>query len=51
LPPVDHFGFSAMMASPIQTNYRNTLANPNSRAAMAAEYDALIANGTWCLVP
>jgi hypothetical protein len=39
------------VASPVPSNYRNALANPNWRAAMADEFWALIDNGTWRLVP
>ena len=49
--PVDRYGFSATTASPIPANYRSALADPNWRAAMSTEYDALLANGTWRLVP
>jgi len=38
-------------ASPIPSNYRSALADPNWRAAMADEYQALMVNGTWRLVP
>jgi len=40
-----------MHASPIPANYHNALADPNWRAAMVDEYKALVANGTWRLVP
>jgi hypothetical protein len=42
---------SHKVASPIPTNYRSALADPNWRAAMADEFQALIDNGTWRLVP
>ncbi|WVZ88497.1 LOW QUALITY PROTEIN: hypothetical protein U9M48_035014 [Paspalum notatum var. saurae] len=40
-----------MTASPIPANYRSGLSDPNWRAAMAEEYQALVDNGTWQLVP
>jgi hypothetical protein len=36
---------------PLPLNYRSALADPNWKAAMADEYQALIDNGTWRLVP
>ena len=59
LKPVDRFGFPAPSAhvaatstiSPIPGNYRSALADPQWRAAMADEYQALIDNDTWRLVP
>jgi hypothetical protein len=37
--------------SPIPKSYRSALADANCRAAMTAEYQALIDNRTWLLVP
>jgi hypothetical protein len=37
--------------SPIPSSVRAALADPNWRAAMEDEYEALISNGTWDLVP
>jgi transposase InsO family protein len=54
IQPVRYVGLSATAttpASPIPGNYRSGLADPNWRAAMAEEYQALIDNGTWRLVP
>jgi len=55
LPPtIQRYGFSATTptpASPLPTNSRAALADPNRRAAMADEYKALMDNGTWRLVP
>ena len=42
---------SAPHTSPLPTNYRSALADPNWRTAMVDEYRALIDNGTWRLVP
>jgi hypothetical protein len=43
--------FSAMTHSPVPKTYRSTLADPNWRQAMQEEYDALLSNNTWDLVP
>jgi len=45
-PPIQRLGFSTTIASPLPTNYRSALADPNWRAAMVDEYKALIDNGT-----
>ena len=37
--------------SPVPRTYRAALADPNWRAAMEAEYSALLANNTWDLIP
>jgi hypothetical protein len=53
IPPVKYKGLSATpsVASPVPSNYRNALADPNWQAAMADEFQALVDNGTWRLVP
>ena len=57
IPPVRYVGLSTtatttlMTVSPIPANYCSGLSDPNWRAAMAEEYQALIDNGTWQLVP
>ena len=43
--------FAATTISPIPGNYRTALADPQWRAAMAKEYQALVDNDTWRLVP
>jgi hypothetical protein len=43
--------FEAALLSPIPHTYRAALADPNWRAAMEAEYSALLANNTWDLLP
>jgi len=43
--------FAATAISPIPGNYRTALADPQWRAAMAEEYQALVDNDTWRLVP
>ncbi|WVZ63750.1 hypothetical protein U9M48_013358 [Paspalum notatum var. saurae] len=52
-PPVVPMNLSATAtsASPIPSNYRSALADPNWRAAMTNEYRALMANDIWRLVP
>jgi hypothetical protein len=37
--------------SPLPRSAREALRDPNWRAAMQAEYNALVANSTWSLVP
>jgi hypothetical protein len=53
IQPVSYKNLSAehTVASPVPANYRSALADPNWRAAMAGELQALIDNGTWRLVP
>nr|ABA94365.1 retrotransposon protein, putative, unclassified [Oryza sativa Japonica Group] len=53
LRPVHRFNYTAMQTSvsPVPSNYRSALADPNWRAAMADEYKALVDNNTWRLVP
>jgi histone deacetylase 1/2 len=48
---VQYKGMAAIVPSPVPLNYRSELADPNWRAAMAEEFQALIDNGTWRLVP
>jgi len=42
---------SSPSPSPLPANYRSALADANWRAAMMAEYQALVDNDTWRLVP
>lgn len=54
LPRVSYKGLAATTSSspsPVPTNYRSALADANWRAAMMDEYQALIDNNTWQLVP
>jgi len=53
IQPVNYRNLSAdhVVASPVPSNYRSALADPNWRATMADELQALIDNGTWRLVP
>ena len=43
--------FNATTPSLVLKTYRSALANPNWRHAMQEEYDALLSNNTWDLVP
>jgi hypothetical protein len=43
--------FSATTPSPVPKTYRSALADPNWHHAMQEEYDALLFNNTWDLVP
>jgi hypothetical protein len=49
--PVDHLNPHVVLMSPLPRSVRDALADPNWRSAMQAEYDALMANDTWSLVP
>nr|ABB47203.2 retrotransposon protein, putative, unclassified [Oryza sativa Japonica Group] len=53
LHPAQRFNYTAMQTSvsPVPSNYRSALADPNWHAAMADEYKALVDNNTWHLVP
>ena len=48
---VDRLNLHAVQLSPLPRSVRDALADPNWRSAMQAEYDALMANDTWSLVP
>jgi len=49
--PVDRLNLSAAALSPVPQSVRSALVDPNWRAAMQSEFDALKANDTWTLVP
>lgn len=54
IPRVSYKGLAATTSSspsPVPTNYRSALADANWRAAMMDEYQALVDNNTWQLVP
>ena len=52
IPVMRYVGlFATTTPSPLPSSYRGGLADPNWRAAMAEEYQTLIDNGTWRLVP
>jgi hypothetical protein len=48
---LNYKGLSTTSISLLPTNYRSVLADPNWHAAMADEYQALLNNNTWRLVP
>jgi hypothetical protein len=49
--PVDRLNLNAAVLSPLPVSLRSALADPNWRAAMQLEFEALKANDTWSLVP
>ena len=51
--PIDKLNLSAehSIISPIPKTYRSALQDPLWRVAMSEEYDAIIQNRTWSLVP
>ena len=53
IQPINYRNLTAdhTVASHVPSNYCSTLADPNWRAAMADEFQALMDNGTWRLVP
>ena len=50
IQPVDRLNLHTAPLSPLLKTFRSALANPNWRAAMQAEFDALLDNDTWTLV-
>jgi hypothetical protein len=51
IQPVDRLNLSVAVLSPLPASVRSALVDPNWRAAMQSEFDALKANNTWTLVP
>jgi histone deacetylase 1/2 len=49
--PVDRLNLHAVPMSPLPRSIRDALSDPNWCSTMQAEFDALIANDTWSLVP
>lgn len=51
--PVDRLNLNVSHSpvSPVPATYRAALADPNWRQAMQDEFDALMGNSTWQLVP
>ena len=50
-PNPKYANLHATTISPIPTSVRAALNDPNWRSAMQSEFDALLANSTWTLVP
>jgi hypothetical protein len=48
---MDRLNLNAAVLSPLPVSLRSALADPNWRAAMQLEFEALKANDTWSLVP
>ncbi|GJT36048.1 ribonuclease H-like domain-containing protein [Tanacetum coccineum] len=51
LKPLARMNCHATTTSPIPRSYLHALRDPNWHKAMVDEYNALISNGTWALVP
>jgi hypothetical protein len=49
--PVDHLNLHVVPMSPLPRSVHDALSDPNWRSAMQVEYDALLANDTWSLIP
>lgn len=49
--PVDRLNLHAMPLSPVPRTFCAALADPHWHSAMEEEYNALLANHTWDLVP
>ncbi|GKA36537.1 ribonuclease H-like domain-containing protein [Tanacetum coccineum] len=49
--PIDHLSLHTSSISPIPKNPSHALKDPNWHNAMYDEYNALVKNGTWLLVP
>jgi hypothetical protein len=49
--PVDRLNLNAVLRSPLPVSVRSAHADPDWRADMQSEFDALKANDTWSLVP
>ncbi|GJZ81597.1 ribonuclease H-like domain-containing protein [Tanacetum coccineum] len=49
--PIDRLSLHTFSISPIPKNSSHALKDPNWRNAMYDEYNALVKNGTWLLVP
>ena len=49
--PVDRLNLHVVPVSPLPRSVRDALSDPNWRSDMQAEFDALIGNDTWSLVP
>ncbi|GJT56611.1 ribonuclease H-like domain-containing protein [Tanacetum coccineum] len=49
--PIDHLSLNTFLISPILKNPSDVLKDPQWRNAMYDEYNALVKNSTWLLVP
>lgn len=49
--PVDRLNLHVVAMSSLPRSVLDALSDPNSHTAMQAEYDALLTNDTWSLVP
>ncbi|GKF40279.1 ribonuclease H-like domain-containing protein, partial [Tanacetum coccineum] len=49
--PIDRLSLNTFLISPIPKNLSDALKNHQWRNAMYDEYNALVKNGTWLLVP
>lgn len=51
--PVEHLNLSATheVLTPVPSSYKVALIDPSWRQVMTDEYQALVDNGTWTLVP
>ncbi|GJX45110.1 ribonuclease H-like domain-containing protein [Tanacetum coccineum] len=49
--PIDHLSLHTFSISPIPKNSSHALKDPHWRNAMYDEYNVLVKNGTWLLVP
>ncbi|GJT02226.1 ribonuclease H-like domain-containing protein [Tanacetum coccineum] len=49
--PIDRLSLNTFLISPIPKNPSDSLKDPKWRNAMYDEYNALVKNGTWLLVP
>jgi hypothetical protein len=51
LPAKDRLNLNVSVSSSLPNSYKSALLDPNWAVAMNDEYDALIQNNTWQLVP
>ncbi|GKB19653.1 ribonuclease H-like domain-containing protein [Tanacetum coccineum] len=51
IKPIDRLSLNTFLISPIPKNPSDALKDPQWRNAMYDEYNALVKNGTWLLVP
>lgn len=49
--PINRLNLNVSTESPLPRSHLYAMSDPNWLQAMTAEYDALISNGTWALVP